>query len=95
MLRMVNPRGRKKRFDRAIHGPFRTDKKDIKHTNVYYSHCDITGHPVCPFCGVYNASTVDYGRTPPERIHLGQLEYTVVCHNDNTLFRYYRDISWR
>lgn len=86
-LHLTSRNNARRKFDRILGTSVGADKKSLKHTNVFHAKYVNTMNPVCPFCGMYNASNIDYSVLPD-----GRIEYTAVCHNDKTVFRYVRDM---
>jgi hypothetical protein len=88
-FQLVSKKDHKRKLDRAVTGPYGTDTRSLRYVNVYWAQYNKDLRPVCPFCGVYEARTIDYGVVPPSRQHLGKMEYVAICLLCNTAFKYY------
>lgn len=84
----VNKRLSRHKPDRVMSGMCGTSKKDIHRVNIF--RCKYTGEksPVCPFCGVYIARTVDYKVTVPSPTM--EITHQAVCGLCGTVFQYTR-----
>lgn len=85
------PRKGSGKLEKPLTSPWLVTKQDLRYIMCHDAKYDENANVVCPNCGMFNIKPVDYGKTSPNKRHLGDLFFVVVCLTPscNTIFRYY------